>query len=137
MPVSQFDNYKDIVPVSEVAGLTFHGSSILFTSETQLRYYYILEAGKNIGDYTFKVDGQTVTPVLEKGTYRIDVKVAASDFERDYTLTVTDGTDTQTVTASIYSYLKKAVKKYPADNPMVTVAKAMYNYGNAVKAYLG
>ena len=136
VPLSQFDNYKNIARTKNIPGISYHRTSALFTSETVLRYYYLLDKDRDISEYTFTVNGKEYTPILEKGTYRIDIPVAASDFEEDYLLTVSDGTNTHKIRASIYSYLKNAISK-PENADLIPVAQAMYRYCNAVRAKEG
>lgn len=54
-------------------GISCYGSSLILKSETTIRHYFKLEDSKEISDYTFSVNGTTLTPTEKQGYYYIDI----------------------------------------------------------------
>ncbi len=84
--------------------------------------------------YTFKIDGQAVTDKPENGKIELRVKnIAAKDLNVVHSFTISDGTNTYTAKLSVLTYAKLAAEK-GSDN-MKNLAKALYVYAKAAKAY--
>lgn len=122
-------------------GVTFEGTALVLRTNTIIRHY--VQVAGDISNYTFKVDGKTVTPVSASGMgenwYSIDIAgVPAKQLDRFYQLTVTekDTSDTLTVNYCAYSNIKTIT-----DNPSsyttasVNMMKALYVFGEKTKAY--
>jgi len=77
-----------------------------------------------------------VTLHEENSNYYVSVLhgVSATDFDKDITATISDGTTIVDYTVSINDYLY-AISQSSTDEKMVNLAKALYNYGVSAKGY--
>ena len=130
---------EDALPVGSVTGLTYYGSSLILEAETTLRHYFLLEGDP--ADYVFSLGEQTLTSSLRniEGTryYYVAIpNIAAKDLDTDYTLTVTKGGETCTLTYSAMDYCKKAVQD-TAHPGLADLAKAIFLYNYAANGYFG
>lgn len=120
-------------------GVTYYGSSVLMKSETTIRHYFTLAEGASISDYTFRVDGESVTPaVKDESYYYIDIKnVAAADLDIAYELTVASnvGVQTWTISYSAMSYVYAILDGGTSKEAMADLAKTLYLYWKAAEAY--
>ena len=83
-----------------------------------------------------KVDPNNITLTEIEGGYKIRISnIGASKLSRTYTLTIKG--DTASVTYSVYTYCYKAQGNETAEftDTLKTLCKAIYNYGEAAKAY--
>lgn len=85
---------------------------------------------------TVTFDGKDVTNELAKGengvyTYTL-TGIYAIDFDKQYTVVLTDGENTQTLSYSINDYAARMQKS--ANKAMKTLAKALYCYGAGAQA---
>ena len=116
------------------AGISVASVSLLLESTTTIRFYFDLEAGRNISDYTFYVDGVEAVPVESNGQYYVEkVNVAAKDLDEMVTVTVGG----LTVRYCGLSYVRQVAVLYPAyySEALINVAKALYAYNQAANAY--
>jgi hypothetical protein len=118
----------------------FEGASIMtfFESDNTLRILYSLADGYKPSDYTFTIDGETVTPVKRKSNdkyyYCVDVKnIAAPNLDVAHTFSITDGTDAYTLEASAISYAYTSVKN--GYDTRKNLGKAFYLYNQAANAF--
>ncbi len=123
-----------------VAGFTPVQFSCILETKTTLRHYFTVESG-NIAGYTFKVGDTEVKPKLISGnTYCVDIEnISAADLGTAYTFTITDGTTTQTITASVESYMNSVIvnkdnEKLVSTELLATVY-AMHAYGTSAETY--
>ncbi len=134
---------NDVSPVvksGSVAGITPTNFSCILETKTTLRHYFTVEGG-SIEGYTFKVGNTEVEPKLVSGnTYCVDIEnISAADLGTAYTFTVTDGTTTQTITASVESYMNSVIVN--KDNTalvspeLLATVYAMHAYGEAATTY--
>ena len=132
-----FDSYNTSI-TGATAGLEYYGSSLLLTSATKISHYFTLAEGASISDYTFSIEGTKVEPAkAKKGTnrYYVDVEnIYAKNLDKDYTVTITKGNETITVTGSALSYGKAIIKGQYEDN-LKDVVRAMYAYYMSAEAY--
>ena len=120
----------------EVDGLTYYGSSMLFTSKNAVRYYFTLSDGANIADYTFTAGDKTLTAKAKSGMYYVDVdEINPQDLDEPIAVTVTCGTQELTVGYSAMHYI---VRKFNSDTSgeLKALLQAMYTYHLAAEAYL-
>ncbi|MCQ2493212.1 MAG: C1 family peptidase [Lachnospiraceae bacterium] len=133
-------NYSK-VSVGSVEGLTYLGSSLLLTSGTGIRHYFVLEDDYDFDRYSFKVGVQSVTPTVTGNVICIDVEsnVTAVDYAREYKLVIDDngGTGSYIMYYSVYSYLYDAmIKAIDTDDAVLRdLAGYMYLYGQNAAAY--
>ena len=80
------------------------------------------------------MDGTETAPTKKGKNAYLQVKnIAAPNLDTPHTFTVTDGTDTYTVTASALSYAYTSVKN--GDSARQDLGKALYLYNQAADAY--
>ena len=127
------------IPVSELStspegNLRVHQATVRFGT---MNHIVLMIESKN-GAPTVKVGEQSfnVTLYAENSSYYVSVLhgVSATDFDKDITVTISDGTTTVDYTVSINDYLY-AISQSSTDEKMVNLAKALYNYGVSAKNY--
>ncbi len=133
--VSDFNKNVD----GTVAGISSNGTSLVLESATTLRLYFDLEDGYTVDNFTFKLGSTVLTANVVDDTdnplygkvYVDIVGITARNYDKAYTVTVSDTAEssTMTVSASIYACLNA----YISSNK--TVACAAYWYSVAAEAY--
>ncbi len=119
-----------------VSGITNIEFSCIWETKTTLRHYFTIASGSTEG-YTFKVGETVVEPVLTADgmMYYVDIPdISATDLGTDYVFTITNGSETQTITASVHSYMSSVIK-YSDDMDLKNAINAMYAYNQAAIAY--
>ncbi len=121
-----------------LSGIKHHSYSCVLESKTILRHYFSLENGSGIDTYTFTVGDKTLTAVKTEteGLYYVDITgIAAKELDTPYTLTISDGAKTRTITASVMSYVRTVLESGTASEQLKNVVQAMYHYNQAANAY--
>lgn len=118
-----------------VTGLCYYGSSLILKSETSVRFYFTLEEGCDICDYTFKLAGKDgeLSAKQWNGRYYVEAaNIGASHLADMFTVTVTrkDSNETEklSVTYGPMTYVLNALSNSTASTELQNVAKALYNY---------
>ncbi len=123
------------------AGLTHRSATLLLESETVIRHYFELEAGKNIADYTFFVDLdkdgemdaaeklEASSKTDDNGTYYyVDIEgITPNELDEAYVLVAKDAENTYSCTYGALTYLKR-VNSQNAANDTKNLVTALYNY---------
>ena len=117
-------------------GVTYAGSSLVMRTETAIKHYFTLPAGKTLDDYTILLgEGDTaveLTPKANGSYYYVEIPdIPSAELGDALTVRVLDG-DGSTVNVwrySALSYVFRALMNYEANDPAVSDALA-----NAVKA---
>ena len=100
-----------------------------------------LPAGKEAGDYVFRVDGELQTPegeALASGGREVALMVsniAPNQLNTAHTFSISDGRETFTVTSSVLGYAKN--KAHNGSANMKILAKALCNYYTEALEYIG
>ena len=116
-------------------GISYYGSSLILKSETTIRHYFKLAEGKEISDYTFSVDGTTVTPTEKQGYYCIDIKnVRAEKLGTSFNVSV-NGEEVIT-NYSALSYVYKVMESDSTDDNLKNLVKALYIYNRNALTYI-
>ncbi|MGN0488119.1 MAG: GLUG motif-containing protein [Ruminococcus sp.] len=116
-------------------GISYYGSSLILKSETTIRHYFKLAEGKEISEYTFSVDGTTVTPTEKQGYYCIDIKnVRADKLGTSFNVSV-NGEEVIT-NYSALSYVYKVMESASTDVNLKNLVKALYIYNRNALAYI-
>lgn len=114
-----------------VSGVEFYGTSVRFTSETAVRYYF---TGSTEG-YTFTVDGVEYTPVSKDGMYYIEVPgINPQDMETPMQVEVTDGSETLSVSYVPLNFFIRSYKRTTNDTYR-GLLQAAYSYFKTAAAY--
>ena len=127
--------YAETVSGTLPEGITKRTNTVMFESDNSLRTYFYFDDA-NLSRYTFRVNGEEVTPVKKSsGRYYIEQQnIASALLAKKYTFSVSDGKVTYTVTASALSYAYG--RQENSTNPdMVNLAKLLYLYYQAADAY--
>ena len=134
------DVYTGVVPdtykaVSAGSCQASGKANLALESRTELHFYFKAADGAVV-TYTLKDsegnDVSSVPFVSENGQKEIVISdIAAKNLDKAFTLTLSDGTNTKTVTYSplSYAYSKQSVQG------MESVAKQLYHYWDTAKAY--
>ena len=117
-------------------GVTGAGIMVAFDTDNTLRITFKTDGSKPLSDYTFLLDGTEKAPTKKGRDAYLQVKnIAAPNLDTLHTFTVTDGTDTYTVTACALSYAYTSVKS--GDSNRQNLGKALYLYNRAADAQFG
>ena len=118
------------------AGVTGAGIMVEFESDNTLRITFKTDGSKPLSDYTFLLDDVEATPTKSgKNAYLQVVNIAAPNLDTAHSFTVSDGTDTYTITASALSYAYTSVKNGNAARQ--NLGKALYLYNQAANMRFG
>ena len=128
--------YALTVTGTKPEGVTSAGIMVEFDTDNTLRITFKTDGSKPIGSYTFLLDG-TEKKATKKGknAYLQIKNIAAPNLDTVHTFSVTDGTDTYTITACALSYAYTSVQN--GDSNRQNLGKALYLYNRAADAYFG
>ena len=108
-----------------VTNIEYYGASLLFRSETALRFYF--KADGDISGCSFTVGGVAYTPKEKDGMHYVEIDgINPQELSDSITLTVTSGSDTLTVVYSPMNYIVRMSKN--GSPALQALLKAMYNY---------
>jgi hypothetical protein len=121
-------------------GLTLKSATLEFESGTSINVYYTLASGHNISEYTFKINGNAVTPVYNssKQAYGVTVaSVASNELQNMYEFAaVRRGTaETLTLRYGAYSFAYSKLSNSSTAETLQNLMKAMYWYNQAAIEY--
>ena len=128
-------NYATILHAPEgVDGITFHGASLVLKSQTTLRCYFKLDAGKNISAYDF--EGKQVQSIASNGEtlYYIDITdIAPHQLDAAYTVYINGQAF---VSYNPMAYIQRVYHKDTTADLLKKLMKALYGYYEAAIAYV-
>lgn len=134
--LSDLEDYKKSVvyPDEDNKGVTYESSELFLNSDTVIRHYFSISGG-SVGDYTFTVKGETVTPKQGDKGYYVEIKdVYARHLGIMYAVTVSNSDGlVLTLRYSALSYAYDALNG--GDAAFANVAKAMYLYFKKAESY--
>jgi len=131
------NKYSRTVTAAEVNGISAQAANLYIDSLLSVKVKYKLESGHSINEYTFTVDGNTVTPEdAGNGIYVVKIEnLMPADYDKMYEIKVTAGEKSQTVNYSALSYAKSMIENPEKGADIQNLCKALYNYHVSVKAY--
>lgn len=133
--LDDLENQQKFSKTGSVNGITLYGDSLVLEAKTIQRFYFDLDSGKKISDYTFNCDGKTLTTGQKYGHYYVDVAdIAPHQLGNEITLTVSDGTDTMTIKNSPLTYAY-VMRNYSNSN-LVLLMKAFVLYNQEAIDYV-
>ena len=111
------------------------GASLVLESETTLRMFFQFESGASLSGLKFTVGGVNKGYVKSGNYYIVDFEnISASDLDKDFTVTVTAGSNTFNATCSAMTFCYNAlISSSNAD--LQNLAKALYLYNVQANAY--
>ena len=117
-------------------GVTGASIMVQFESDNTLRITFKTDGSKPLSGYTFLLDSEETAPTVSgKNAWLQVVNIAAPNLDTPHTFTISDGTDTYTVTASALSYAYTSAKN---GNPeRQNLGKALYLYNQAANTRFG
>lgn len=90
--------FKSYVKEGTVDGLSYYGTSLMLVTKTSIRHYFEVSEGE-ISEYTFTCNDQKLTPVKKGARYYVEITdIVATELDEMYSLTVTKGTNSMTLT---------------------------------------
>ena len=135
--MASVETVKPSASVNNIEGFEYLGAALILEGKTAIRHYF--KADDTATAYTVKIDGKTVDYAIgmdiDNECYYVDVTdVAAENYDKLYTVEITDGNKINTISYSVMNYLVNNVNK-EGKEALVNLVKAMYDYHAAVKAY--
>ena len=119
------------------AGFRDASASVVFEADNSLRVYLRFLDGYAPEGYGFRIDGQSAR-LREKGdgTYYLSVEnIAADALDTPHRFTISDGTDSYTLTVGVLGYCKTAIER--GGEAMANLGRALYLYNRAAERYFG
>ena len=118
------------------AGVTGASIAVEFNTDNTLRITFKTDGSKALSNYTFLLDDTQMTPTRSGKNAYLEIKnIAAPNLDIPHMFTITDGTDTYTVTASALSYAYTSVKN--GNEARRNLGKALYLYNQAANDKFG
>ena len=112
------------------SGVTGANIVVEFDTDNTLRITFRTDGSRALRDYIFLLDGVESKPTKKGSSAYPQVKnIAAPSLDTPHTFTVTDGTNSYTVTASALSYAYTSVKN--GTEARQNLGKALYLYNQA------
>lgn len=119
-----FDGY---VPES----VFYNGSSLILTEAIAIRHYFYFT--RDIGDYTFRVDGKKVTPVQKGDLYYVEISgITAGNIDKSYDVSISVDNVSGHMGYSVLSYADLA-SVTSAEEPLYKLVKSLYWYNKAFR----
>ena len=116
-----------------VSGITYYGSSMIFTGKLGVRYYFNISG--NSADYTFTANGKTYTAKEKDGLYYIEVNdINPQDIDESVLLEVSDGNNTLSVGYGPMNYIVRMYEK--GSENLKNLLQALYGYHLAAEEYV-
>lgn len=112
--------------VGDDIGLSYFGSSLVMNSKISMRFYFTLDDGADINDYTFS-KGYPFYSTRDK-MYRIEIdNIAPNMLATDIVVQITKGDVTKAITYSPMDYIQRQFYG-TASNSLKNMLQALYNY---------
>ena len=131
--LATFEPYAPAAAGTDAA--KFSAISLLLNANTDLRFFFTLDDSVT----NFKVtgiNGEDLKVTERAGRHYVDVTtVAAQYLDKEYTVTINDGENETTVSASPLSYGYNVLKADPDDEALKDLVKALYLYNQAANEY--
>ena len=136
---SMLDPYKLNIS-GQVTGLTITSYYLSLLSSTNVNLELSLAEGHTIGEYTFTLDGNSITPSLTDGSYVLVISnISARGLDTPHELVITHGTESYSVTLFGLSFARTVLNssRYDSNTELRNLCKAIYLYNAAANAYFG
>ena len=136
--VSGLDTYRPTVTGS-IVGLTLSGLFLDLESETNLRLYMTAEDGFDMSTLTITCGQSTLTPAAYQNGWDVKItNIPAKDLDTKYTVTITRGEQSVSVTFCALSYAYSVLANPSGEtnySALSNTVKALYVYNQAANAY--
>ena len=114
------------------AGVSVEGISAMLESDNTLRLYFGFKKGVKPSSFDFTIDGNKAGLKQRKdGMYflALETGVLSNQLHNAHIYSISDGTNTYTVTASVLTYARSVARK--SDKALSDLGKALYLYNRA------
>ena len=132
--------FDPVISENEVPGISFYGSTLMLKSQTKIRYYFKLDSGKRISDYSFTLNGAAAEVTYHStNLYYIETTgIPAASYSDTYTVSVKNGSGTEkTISNSVLGLCNKVLSDKSSNSNFKNLCKSIYNYYYAAKNYNG
>ena len=120
--------------VGSETGIKTKSATLMLESEVSVRVYFTLEAGYDISDFTFTIDGKVVEPQKNNTGWFIETDgIAAKNLDQMMEFSVGG----ITVTYGPMSYVNSKLTNSKTNADTLNLVKALYAYWQAAEALLG
>ena len=126
-PVTVPDVALENIKEGSVEGISFYGASLVYLNKISVRYYFTAENG--VAGYTFQVAGKPYD-AIQKGTmYYVEIPgINPQEYRDIITLTVSDGTSSQSIGYSPMHYITRMYNRDTTAESLKNLLCAMYGY---------
>lgn len=138
LPDVDLTSIADVTEEGSCTGLNYSATSAMLTTTTGLKHYFTLTGDGDVSRYTFTVNGEELTPVVNGSTASILISgIWADQLDEPIELTVENTEDhtSYKISYSVYNYVKKVLKSQKTSDDDKNMARAVYGYGEAAKTF--
>ena len=116
-------------------GVSLYGASLVHESKIAVRFYF---NATSVQGLTFKInDGEPCDIQYKNGKYYVELAdICPQNLDEDIVVTVSDGTDTLTVTYAPMDYIIRMYNKSSSSQSTKALVQALYGYHLAAEAYI-
>lgn len=129
---------ENVAPASvtgRVSGVRFYGASLVTRNQLAVRYYFNTSSLQGL---QFTANGQSCQPVYANGRYYVEIgNINPQMLDKTGTVSVTDGSNTLTVTYSPLNYIERMYEKSESSDSLKALLKGLYAYHLEAKAFTG
>lgn len=128
-------DYTAITDGTRPAGIKKTQMTVMFEADNAIRINFTYDTDVNPDSFTYTIDGDPAElKTKQNGARYITVpNIAAKKLGEPHTFSVSDGTNTYTMTVSVLSYAKLLIER--SDESGQNLGKALYRYYSAAVAY--
>ena len=124
----------EIAVEGKVAGISYYGSSMLFTGKLAVRYYFTAPNG--VEGYTFAANGNSYEAKQKDSLYYVDVAgINPQDIDESVVLTVSKESSSLSISYGPMNYITRMWNGKGSES-LNTLLQAMYGYHLAAEAYV-
>lgn len=130
------DTAPEVIVQGRVDGISVYGCTVALQSKLAVRYYFY--GSKDLSEYTFRVGGKEVVPVVKDGMFYVEDSGITPD-RMDTLTTVTVSKDGQelSVQYSPMYYISRMYNKSTTSQTMKELLLAANGYFEAAKVFTG
>ena len=131
-------NFAVVVDELNPEKLTYYATSMLLQKEIKIKQYYTLPEGADAAGLTFFINGVEVQPVIKGSSITVtsgNIPAKNFDVANVFEVKDQDGTVILRTQYSVFSYVNSAFEKAADNEDLLNLAKSLFLYGNAAKAY--
>ena len=116
-------------------GVSLYGASLVHESKIAVRFYF---NATSVQGLTSKInDGEPCDIQYKNGKYYVELAdICPQNLDEDIVVTVSDGTDTLTVTYAPMDYIIRMYNKSSSSQSTKALVQALYGYYLAAEAYI-